>query len=505
MPLSRRAALAGLAAPAWLAEAAAAAPRNGVLKISTIGLDTSDFHRHTGSIGVVQVIAESLTSIAKDGSVVPFLAKSWTVSDDGRIYRFTLQEGVKFHNGRVLNSTDIAANITRIRDKVRGGWLTSTFKTVESLETPDARTVVLRLAQPFAPLLNLLSEMWVIAPESPGWAEAVTQPICTGPFVFSTWQPQVKLEAQAFADYWMDGRPQVGALHFDLSDLADASLALRAGDFHIATIPVNKAETVRRDPKTEVVYRFDTGWWFWSFNNRKPRAPFDNLLVRQAIGHVMDKAALARIAGGSNAVVGNQMVAPGNLYFNEAMHKADTYVKPDLARARALLAEAKVDPSKVTIRAISSEGDNFVVPSLQMIRQLGFQIDHRAYDDLGYQRALSAYEWDFFPSSSGPRADVYLRYVRLMSDGPNPGLWGGIQDAELDAMVKAAVASPTLEARRGHYDAAMQRVLDRCYFFPICHARGAYGVRREVRGFIPGFTYSLHGPDYGVAGASLGA
>lgn len=504
MSLSRRTTLAGIGMAPWLARAAGAAPRNGVLKISTVGLDTSDFHRHTGSIGVVQVIAESLTSIVKDGSVIPFLAKSWTVSDDGRTYSFTLQEGVRFHNGRVLNSADIAANITRIRDKVRGGWLTSTFKTIEALETPDARTLVLRMAQPFAPLLNLLSELWVIAPESPGWAETVTQPIGTGPFVFGTWQPQVKLEAPAFADYWVEGRPQMAGLHFDLSDLADASLALRAGDFHIAAIPVNKEETVRRDPKTEVVYRFDTGWWFWSFNNRKPRAPFDNLLVRQAIGHAMDKQALARIGGGSNAIIGNQMVAPGNLHFNEAMHKDDAYAKPDLARARALLAEAKVDPTKVTIRAISSEGDSFVVPSLQMIRQLGFQIDHRAYDDLGYQRALSAYEWDFFPSSSGPRADVYLRYVRLMSDGPNPGLWGGIQDAELDAMIKAAVASPSLAERRGHYDAAMQRVIDRCYFFAICHARGAYGVRREVRGFIPGFTYSLHGPDYGVAGVSLG-
>jgi ABC-type transport system substrate-binding protein len=204
-------------------------------------------------------------------------------------------------------------------------------------------------------------------------------------------------------------------------------------------------------------------------------------------------------------VVGNQMVAPGNLYFNEAMQKADPYVKPDIARARALLAEAKVDPSKVTIRAISSEGDNFVPPSLQMVRQLGFQIDHRAYDDLGYQRALSAYEWDFFPSSSGPRADVYLRYVRLMSDGPNPGLWGGIQDPELDALVKAAVAAPALADRKAKYDAAMQRVMDNAYFFAICHARGAYGVRREVKGFIPGFTYSLHGPDYGVAGASIEA
>jgi ABC-type transport system substrate-binding protein len=503
MSLSRRSTIGLLASVPWFAQAARGAG-TGILKISTIGLDTSDFHRHTGSIGVVQVIAETLTSIAKDGSVVPFLAKSWTISEDGRTYRFTLQPGVKFHNGKVMTASDIVANIERIRDKVKGGWLTSTFKTVENLEAPDNVTVVLRLTQAFAPLLNLLSEMWVVSPDSPGWNDSVTLPICTGPFTFANWQPQVKLEAPAFAEYWMDGRPKVAGLHFDLSDLADASLALRAGDFHIASIPVNKENTVKNDPKTEVVYRFDTGWWFWSFNNRKPKPPFDDLRVREAIAHSMDKAALARIAGGTSAVVTNQMVAPGNLYFNEAMHKADRFIKPDLARARALLAEAKVDPAKVTIRAISSEGDIFVGPSLQMIRALGFQIDHRAYDDLGYQRALSAYEWDFFPSSSGPRADVYLRYVRLMSDGPNPGLWGGIQDPELDRLVREAVASPDIAARRSKYDAAMQRVLDHGYFYAICHARGAYGVRREVKSFVPGFTYSLHGPDYGVAAASIG-
>lgn len=509
LDVSRRTVIAGLAggalAGAYPIRTAHAAARTGVLKISTIGLDVSDFHRHTGSIGVPQVIAETLTSIRSDGSAAPFLAESWDISEDGRTYRFVLRRGVKFHNGRVLASRDIAANIERIRDKVRGGWLTSTFKTVEAIETPDDRTVSIRLQRPFAPLLNLLSEMWVIAPESPGWSETITKPICTGPFVFETWMPQVKLRAPAFADYWMDGRPLVEAVEFDLSDVADASLALRAGDYHIAGIPQNKIEAVERDPKTSVVYRHDTAWYFWSFNNRRPRPPFDNVKVREAIAYAMDKPSLARLIGGNNAVVTNQMVVPGNFYFSEAMHKADRHAKADLALAKKILADEKIDPGKITINVVSEQSERFVAPSLQMLRQLGFQVENRAYDDLGYQKALSAYDWDLFPGSSGPRSDVYLRYVRLMSDGPNPGLWGGPQDTELDALIRAGATAIDGKARKDHYDDAMQRVIDRYYFVAIAHVRGAYGVRKEVKGFSPGFTYALHGPDFGIAGASIGA
>jgi len=506
---SRRTLLAGLAgtalAAAFPASLVQAQTRKGVLRISTIGLDVSDFHRHTGSIGVPQVIAETLTGVAKDGSAVPFLAERWEISADGRTYRFILRAGVKFHNGRILTARDIAANIERVRDKVKGGWLTSTFKTVEALDTPDERTLVVRFAAPFAPLLNLLSEMWIIAPESPGWNETVTQPICTGPFVFETWQPQVKLVAPAFKDYWMPGKPMVEAVQFDLGDIADASMALRAGDFHIANIPQNKVEAVERDPKTQVVYRHDTGWAFWSFNNRKPRAPFDNPRVRQAIAFAMDKPSLARVFGGSAGIVTNQMVAPGNFYFDEAMHKADAHARPDLARAKKMLADEKVDPSKITLHVLSEQSERFAAPSVQMLRQLGFQIDHRTYDDIGFQKALAVYDWDLFPGSSGPRADVYLRYVRLMSDGPNPGLWGGIQDPELDAQIRAATAAVDGELRKAAYDKAMQRVLDLYYFLPIAHARGAYGVRRDVKGFEPGFTYALHGPDFGIANVAIPA
>jgi ABC-type oligopeptide transport system substrate-binding subunit len=72
----------------------------------------------------------------------------------------------------------------------------------------------------------------------------------------------------------------------------------------------------------------DTSWIFWSFNNRKPRAPFDNVRVREAICHAMDKAALLRIWAGDGGVATNQMAAPGNFYWDDALHRADTHARP---------------------------------------------------------------------------------------------------------------------------------------------------------------------------------
>ena len=78
---------------------------------------------------------------------------------------------------------------------------------------------------------------------------------------------------------------------------------------------------------------------------------------------------------------------------------------------------------------IVSWQEDYTQIAVQAMRTLGFQVEHLALDDIGAQRRLGQYDWDLAPMSSGPRADIFLRYVRLMSDGPNPVLWGGIQDA----------------------------------------------------------------------------
>jgi ABC-type transport system substrate-binding protein len=513
-PPSRRALLGGAGALAGLglldhlpgrgAALAQGARRAGTLKVAFLGLDTADPHRHTGSIAVQQVYVETLTSIADDGRVLPFLATSWEISPDGRRYAFTIREGVRFHNGRVMTAEDIRANAARVRDQVRGGWLSAPMRLVETLEAPDARTFVMTMKEPYGPLLNLLSELWIVAPESEGWAQTIRTPIGTGPFRFGRWQPNVSFVAPAFEQYWQPGLPRAEAVDFSLRDIDDLSLPLRAGDLHVARVNYDKLDQLRADPNLEVQFMKDTTWWFWSFNNRSPRAPFNDVRVRQAVSFMLDKPAYMRFVAGSAGVVTNQMAAPGQFFWDEAMHRSDAHAQPNEARARALLAEAGVDATRTPLRIVSWQNAHSEI-AVQAMRRLGFQVEHLALDDLGAQRRLGQYDWDLAPFSSGPRADIFLRFIRMMSDGPNVGLWGGVRDPEFDRLVREAVAAVDLEDRKRAYLAAWQRSLDAYYTVVIGHAPEPIANRREVSGYAPGFTWGQHRVDGGLAFAALAA
>ena len=395
------------------------------------------------------------------------------------------------------------ANIERVRDRIRGGWLAGAMRLITRIETPNSATVVLHLSEPYAPLLTSLSELWIVSPRSPGWDAMVTRPAGTGPFLFGQWQPNVRLLAPANPRYWRPGQPRLEAVQFDLRGDVDKGLALRAGDLHIADVPQDVAGQLRGDPRFTVQGLRDTTWYFVAFNNRRPRPPFDNPLVRRALAHALDKPGFMRFVAGEAGIATNQMVAPGNLYFDRALHDSDPYAAPDLARARALLEEARVDPARTRIEMISWQ-EPYAQAVVQMIRRLGFQVTHTALDDIGAQRRLGQYDWDLCCMASGPRADVFLRWVRLMSDGPNPVLWGGIQDPELDSMIRAAAAEPALEPRRALYARAWARVAERHYFIVLGHAANQIAWRREVTGYSTGFTWSPHRWDGGLAATSLG-
>ncbi|GAA5231958.1 ABC transporter substrate-binding protein [Verticiella sediminum] len=488
---------ASASAPIALAQADTAQPRRGgTLRLALLGLDTADPHRHAGSIAVQQVYAETLTSIGDDGSVAPFLAERFTTSPDGLTYTFHLRPQVRFHNGRELTASDVQANFERVRSQVKGGWLSGAMQLVERVETPDAATVQVVLSEPYAPLLNLLSELWILAPESPGWADTITQPIGTGPFVFGTWRPDVSFEAPAFGEYWQPGLPYLDALHFDLRGERDNSLALRSGDLHVGYV-ANDQIPALRSGGLDVQFLKDTAWYFLSFNNRKPSPLMQDRRVREAIALAVDKRAYMNFIV-PDALVSNQPVRPETYYWDAALEAADTFAKPDLARAKALLAEAGVNPAAHTLKVVSWQND-YAQVAVQMVRQLGFGIDHQALDDIGAQRLLAQYDWDLAPFNSGPRADIYLRYARLLSDGPSPMLWGGIQDPELDALIKAAVSSPSPERARAGYLRAWERVQSQLYTVGVGHAADAIGIGAKVHGYRTGYTWSQHRADGGVA------
>lgn len=500
----------GLALPLWAQTPAntptapAATPRRGgTLKIALLGLDTSDPHRHSGSIAVQQVYAETLTSIGDEGTAKPFLAERFEQSEDGKTYTFHLRPNVKFHNGRALTAKDVQANLERVRDTVKSGWLSGAMKLVQAIELPSERSIRIVLSESYAPFLNLLSELWIVAPESEGWAATIRKPIGTGPFTFGQWQPNVRFTAPAFKEYWQPGLPYLDALQFDLRGDQDNSLSLRSGDLDVANVRFDKVATLRAD-KIDIQPLGDTAWYFLSFNNRKPSALMQNPSVRQAIALAMDKPAFMNFVAGKDAIVSNQPVRPKTFYWDAGMEARDAFAKPDLAKAKSLLQGAGVDATQHTLKVVSWQHD-YPQAAIQMVRQLGFNIDHQALDDVGAQRALAQYDWDLTPIHSGPRSDVYLRYARFLSDGPNPTLWGGIQDKALDQLIAKASAAPNAKAAREGYLAAWQHITDKLYTVGMGHAADMIGVGARVRGYRTGFTWSQNRVDGGVARTWLAA
>jgi ABC-type transport system substrate-binding protein len=402
-----------------------------------------------------------------------------------------------------MTAEDVMANFSRVKNEVSKGWLASAMKQVEGFEAPEKYTFVVKMSKPYAAFLNLISELWIMAPESPGWNETITQPIATGPFKFGEWIPQVKLIAPRNENYWMAGKPYLDGLEFDLREEGDPTLALRAGDLHIARVKGSKIPIIEKDANIELQPMKDTGWYFWSFNNRSPRPPFDNARVREAVTYALDKNAYMNFISKKGSLTTNQMVVPGNFYFDQTLHTADKHKEPNLSKAKQILREEGVDPKQTSLRVVSWATADYAQVTIQMVKKLGFPVEHIALDDLGAMKRLMQFDWDLAPFASGPRADIFLRYVRMMSDGPNPGLWGGVQDPEYDRLCAEAISTVDDQKRRDIYLKAWQRVMDRYYTVVAGHAHGFFGVRKEVNGFQMGYTYSLHRVDGGVAFAWL--
>ncbi len=234
-------------------------------------------------------VFEGLTRFAPDGSIVPALAEAWEVSDDGLTWTFTLHDGVTFHDGTSFDAEDVKFSLDRARADDSANAQKALFAGISEVTVVDPQTVEITLSAPNGNLpFNLAwGDAVIVAPES---AETnATNPVGTGPFVFTRWVQGDRVEIARNANYWGEAPALASATFRFISDPNAAFAAMMAGD--VDAFPNFPApETLGQfeaDPRFRVIVGSTEGETILAMNNKQP--PLDNKTVREAIAHAINR------------------------------------------------------------------------------------------------------------------------------------------------------------------------------------------------------------------------
>lgn len=281
-------------------------------------------------------VFEGLTRIDRDGRVQPALAKRWDVSKDGLTYEFELQGGVTFHNGAAFDADVARFSLERITAQGSTNaqqQLFTAIKTVEAL-SPDRLCIVLSRRVPEF-LFNL------------GWGDAVmvepssaqtnaSMPVGTGPYRFVRWQTGTAITLKLYDGYW--GKPPaIDQVIFKLiSDAGAGYGAVMAGDVDgVANFgTVELLPQIQRTGRFTVTQGMTEGETILAMNNA--RAPFDDIRVRRAIAHAIDRNALIDGALFGYGVPIGSFFSPLDADYVDLVDAAPF----DPAKAKVLLAQA---------------------------------------------------------------------------------------------------------------------------------------------------------------------
>lgn len=440
--------------------------------------------------GVADNIYSQLVRLEPGTSnIIPDLATSWEISNDGLTYTFHLRQGVQWHRGfGEVTSEDVKWTYERMLgpDSTSPGRFD--FSSIESIEAPDPYTVVFHLSAPHSPLLGKLAYNRRTGIVN---REAIEQygddynfnAVGSGPFMLESWTPGQEIVLVANPDYYEEGLPRMERIVLvPIADDAVAAGALANGEVMlglfrdpnaIATLEQNPDLVVDRGPQSAIsalYYRID-------------RPPFDDIRVRQAIHHAIDKEAIIADVLTGVADIAHTFITP--LAKGSAEDSVVRY-EYDPERARELLAEAGyADGISVDLLTTQLEPWPLVSPILQFyLEDVGFDIEFRQLEHgtYGDERANSNYDMVVLTVTGPPDPDTWMGLVHSSNTPPGNNS-SYYNNPEVDALIEQATAAVDEEQRADLYRQIQEIVLEDAALLPIYHL-GVQVVRHEsVQGF----------------------
>lgn len=474
--------------------------------------ESMDPHRAEGvtAANTLRDLFEGLVTEAADGSLIPGAAESWTVSEDGRIYTFTLRADGRWSNGDPLTAEDFVFSLRRSADPATLSEYSAILYPLENAEAVvngqlppeklgvraiDARTLEIRLHSPTPYFLGLLTHASTYPVHPPSVREhgdRFSRPgnlVSNGAYRLQEWRVQSHIRLVRNSNYWDDANTTINEVWYYPIENAESELArYRAGELDMTyTLPARQIQSLRRNLPLELRIAPYLGSYVYGFNTREP--PFaGNRPLRQALSLALDRQVLTEKIAGAGEIAAYTWVPPVTGYEPQIPEWASWTQAEREDAARRYYAEAGFSDEKpLRVQLLHNTDINH--------RRLAVAMTAMWREVLGVQTEIVNQEWQVFLQTRRQRFDTQVFRYGWIGDYNDPFTFAEILESKhglndmsydnprYDELLSMAAREADPAARMALLEEAERVMLDDMPLIPVYY----YVSKKLIKPWVAGY------------------
>ena len=462
---------------------------------------------------IVNMFQDTLVALDWDGRTpIPYLAKSWTVSPDGKTYTFKLRDDVSFCSGKKFTAEDVVYSFKRLKSPEIKGPFAWRAGDIKELRAPDPYTVEYELVEPFSELLLQLTMFTNVihnkeSVEALGKDYGIKGADGTGPWCFESWQPRTQIALKRHDAYkWGPSMyANKGPVKFEkliikiVPEDSSRVAAMMAGQFDIThQFPAQFIAQAKVAPMLQV-QEAKPNFQLLYFGFKTTRPMVADRRVREAMSIAINRAELAKGILLGNADPAFTFVDPDALDFDP---KTKDIVKEDLERAKKLLDEAGWKPGadgvrekdglKLQPKVYFTQAGNTprIAEAIQgYLRRIGVQWQLQPWDSTIAAAKMAEQDYEIWSVtvpylSAGDLMNIYFNSKNIPT--PNRMNW---KDAETDEWLHLGRSALTESDRARYYAMVQQKVTREHLWIPVLNINMHQVTNKKVKGARPHMIY----------------
>lgn len=446
---------------------------------------------------VFHTMCQKLYDVDEQAQIVPQLATALpTTSDDGLTVTVPVREGAKFADGTAFDAAAVKASLER-ELTLEASARKSELGPIDKVEAPDAKTVVITLSKPFAPLTAALTDRagMIVSPTQAKKLgdDFASAPVCVGPFKFSKRVPQNSIEVVKDPNYYDAAKVHLDKITYRIiTDSSIRSANLRSGDVQVAdSLSAQDVPALQGEDALTVLQSQSLGYQGLTINLGNvdgvgtPPKPIDrpeakNAMVRQALELSIDRPGLVKVIFNDLNTVACSPISPKTEFTSEA---AQTCAPHDPAKAKQMLQDAGV-AAPVRIEMITSNNPDSLrlAQALQaMVKEGGFDLQIKPVEYATLLDQQDRGDFSVLQLGWSGRIDPDANITNFLRTGGSQNV-SGYSSTALDDLLDQAREEQDPAQRRELYGKAVAQIQKDEPIIYLYRQRNLTGVSNTVKG-----------------------